>query len=81
VPEFSGIKAPLLVHIAENDEFSKPEIVTAVQEGTKGKPLIHTHIYPEVMHAFARVNGVHYDARAATIANGRSAALLAEILG
>jgi hypothetical protein len=27
------------------------------------------------------VNGVHYDARAATIANGHSAELLAEVLG
>ena len=33
-----------------------------------------------MQHAFARVNGVHYDARAATIANGRTTELLAEIL-
>jgi len=81
VPEFSNIKAPLLVHIAEKDEFSKPEIVAKVEEAAKGNAHIHTHVYPNVMHAFARVNGVHYDARAATIANGKSAALLAEILG
>jgi len=80
VPEFGHVKAPLLVQIAERDEFSKPEIVAAVEAGAKGNPLIHTHVYPAVMHAFARVEGVHYDARAATIANGRSAALLAEIL-
>jgi carboxymethylenebutenolidase len=81
VPEFGNVTAPLLVHIAEKDEFSKPEIVAAVEAGAKGNRHIETHVYPDVMHAFARVNGVHYDARAATIANGRSAALLAQVLG
>jgi len=81
VPEFPNITAPLMIHIAEQDEFSKPEIVEAVQKGATGNSHIHTHVYPNVMHAFARVNGVHYDARAATIANGRSAELLAKVLG
>ncbi len=42
--------------------------------------LIDPYVYPDVQHAFARVHGVHYDALAATIANGRSAELLSETL-
>ncbi len=47
----------------------------------QGKPEITAHVYPAVQHAFARVNGVHYDRRAATIANGRTAEALMAALG
>jgi carboxymethylenebutenolidase len=81
VPEFGKITAPLMVHIAEQDEFSSPEVVEAVLDGAEDNEHIDAFVYPEVQHAFARVNGVHFDARAATIANGRTAEILAEILG
>ncbi len=80
VPEFTNVATPLYIHIAGKDEFSSPGIAGAVEEGAQDNAFIDTFIYPEVQHAFARVNGVHYDARAATIANGRSAEILAEIL-
>jgi carboxymethylenebutenolidase len=80
IPEFDNIEAPLMVHIAEKDEFSSPEIVEKVLDGAEENEFIDAFIYPDVQHAFARVNGVHYDARAATIANGRSAEILAEML-
>jgi carboxymethylenebutenolidase len=69
-----------LIHIAEKDEFSSPEVVEKVLDGAEDHMFIDAFIYPDVQHAFARVNGVHYDARAATIANGRTTELLAEIL-
>ena len=81
VPEFENIQAPLLVHIAEKDEYSSPEIVEKVLDGVEDNAFIDAFVYPDVQHAFARVNGVHYDARAATIANGRTTEILAEILG
>jgi carboxymethylenebutenolidase len=81
VPEFGNIKHKLLVHMAEQDEFANAEIRAAVLDGAKGKPHIETHVYPAVQHAFARVNGVHYDRRAATIANGRTAEALVAALG
>jgi carboxymethylenebutenolidase len=80
VPEFDNIEAPLLMHIAEKDEFSSPEVVETVLDGSEENEFIDAIVYPDVHHAFARVNGVHYDARAATIANGHSVELLAEIL-
>jgi carboxymethylenebutenolidase len=80
VPEFDNIEAPLMVHIAEKDEFASPEIIEKVLDGAEENEFIDAFVYPDVQHAFARVNGVHYDARAATIANGRSAEILAEML-
>lgn len=81
VPEFGNIKHKLLVHIAEKDEFSDANVRKTVIEGAAGKSGIETHVYPAVQHAFARVNGVHYDRRAATIANGRTAQALVAALG
>jgi carboxymethylenebutenolidase len=81
VPEFENIEAPLVMHIAEEDEFSSPEVVEKVLDGAEDNAFIDAFIYPEVQHAFARVNGVHYDARAAAIANGRTTEILADILG
>jgi carboxymethylenebutenolidase len=80
VPEFTKITAPLLVHIAEKDEYSSSEVVDKVLDGAEDSEFIDLFIYPDVMHAFARVGGIHYDARAATIANGRTAELLSEML-
>jgi carboxymethylenebutenolidase len=49
--------------------------------GVAANTAVAAHVYPAVEHAFARVDGVHFDARAATIANGRTAELLARVLG
>ncbi|MBW8268952.1 dienelactone hydrolase family protein [Caldovatus aquaticus] len=76
-----AIRAPLLMHIAEKDRFVPPEAQKAILEALKGHPLVTVHVYPGVDHAFARVGGHSYDARAATIANGRTAELLARVLG
>jgi carboxymethylenebutenolidase len=81
VPEFDEINAPLMVHIAEKDEFASAEIIETILDGSEDNEFIDAYVYPDVQHAFARVNGVHFDARAATIANGRTAEILADILG
>jgi carboxymethylenebutenolidase len=79
--EFENIDAPLLMHIAEKDEFSSPEVVEKVLDAAEDIEFIDAIVYPDVQHAFARVGGVHFDARAASIANGRTTEILAEILG
>lgn len=81
LPELDNVKHPLLVHVAAKDEFSSDEARAEIMKGTKDHPHVETHMYPDVQHAFARVNGVHYDARAATIANGRTAEALVAALG
>jgi len=76
-----AIKAPLLLHIADEDKFfpaaGRAKVVAALQ----GNAHAHAYVYPHADHAFARVGGTHWQARAATIANGRSAEALAAALG
>ena len=79
--DLTKITKPLLIHIADQDEFFPPEGRAKVIAAVKGNPRITCHVYPYANHAFARVNGVHWDGRAATIANGRSAEALVAALG
>jgi carboxymethylenebutenolidase len=78
--EVDGIKAPLILHIAEKDKFVPPEAQAKILAGLSGHGQVAVHVYPGVDHAFARMGGHSWDARAATIANGRSAELLAKVL-
>jgi len=78
--EFDNIAAPLMLHIAEKDEFVPPAVQETVLDALEENEWVDAFIYPGVQHAFARPGGVHYDARAAIIANGRTTELLAEIL-
>jgi carboxymethylenebutenolidase len=79
--ELPHVTKPLLVHIAANDQFVPPAAQAKVVEAVQGNPLVHAYVYPNADHAFARVNGTHFQALAATIANGRSAEALAAALG
>jgi carboxymethylenebutenolidase len=79
--EAGSIKAPLILHIAERDKFVPPEAQAKILDGLKGHKQVSAYVYPGVDHAFARMGGHSWDARAATIANGRSAELLAKVLG
>jgi carboxymethylenebutenolidase len=79
--DLAKVKKPLLVHIADEDEFFPPEGRAKVIAAAKGHAQISCFVYPNANHAFARVGGVHWDGRAATIANGRSAEALAAALG
>jgi carboxymethylenebutenolidase len=79
--KLDAIRNPLLVHIADEDEFfpaeGRQKLVAAVQ----GHDKVRAYTYAGANHAFARVGGVHWNGRAATIANGRSAEALVAALG
>ena len=79
--DLAKVTKPLLVHIADQDEFFPAEGRAKVAAAVQGHPRIACHVYPNADHAFARVNGVHWDGRSATIANGRSAEALVAALG
>ena len=79
--DLDKVKHPLVIHIADNDEFFPAEGRAKVVEATKGRANIHTYVYPNADHAFARVGGIHWHGRSATIANGRSAEALVAALG
>ncbi len=78
--DLDKVTKPLLVHIADLDEFFPAEGRTKTAEGVKGHPQIACYNYP-ANHAFARVGGVHWHGLSAAIANGRSAEALAKALG
>ncbi|MDJ0389971.1 dienelactone hydrolase family protein [Roseomonas sp. E05] len=75
------ISKPLLMHVAEKDRFVPEEARKKMQAELAGNSQVALHVYPGVDHAFARMGGHSWDGRAATIANGRTAELLARCLG
>lgn len=78
--DLNAVKQPLLVHIADQDEFFPAEGRAKVAAAAKGHAQIACYNY-NANHAFARIDGVHWDGRSATIANGRSAEALVKALG
>ncbi|MCF8496416.1 MAG: dienelactone hydrolase family protein [Alphaproteobacteria bacterium] len=76
-----GIKNPLLLHIAEKDQFVPSEAQESIQAALAGNPHVRIHSYPDAEHAFARGGGMHYDAGAANLANERTADFLKKVLG
>ena len=79
--ELETIKKPLLMHIAENDQFVPKEEQEKVKAALAGNKLVTAHSYPGVDHAFARTNGVTYNKPAADLANKRTADFLKTHLG
>jgi carboxymethylenebutenolidase len=75
------VTKPLIVHIADKDEYFPAEGRAKVIAAAKGHKNIATYVYPNADHAFARVGGVHWDGRSAAIANGRSTEALMAALG
>lgn len=71
--EAANIKKPLLLHIAEKDQYVPPAAQKKIIEGLKGNANVAIHAYAGMDHAFARVGGDHYDPANAELANGRTA--------
>jgi carboxymethylenebutenolidase len=78
--EASKIKNPLMLHIAEKDQFVPPEAQKKIKEALSKHPKVTIHTYPGKDHAFARVGGQHYDPEAAKLANDRTAAFFKQHL-
>jgi carboxymethylenebutenolidase len=78
--DLGKLTKPLIVHIADRDAFFPAEGRAKVAVAAKGHTQVACYNY-DADHAFARVNGIHWDGRCATIANGRSAQALAKALG
>jgi len=70
--EAKNIRKPLLLHIAEKDQYVKPEAQKKIAEALKGNSHVTLHFYPQMDHAFAREGGAHYDKACAELANGRT---------
>ncbi len=70
--EAPRISAPLMMHLAEEDEFIPKAAQAQIKTALAAMTGIEIHSYPGCSHAFARHNGLHYNAEAAALANGRS---------
>lgn len=75
------IKNPLLMHFAELDKYLSGDALAGVQAAVAKNSVIESYVYNGVEHAFARINGEHFDAGAAKLANDRSLAFLKKHLG
>jgi carboxymethylenebutenolidase len=79
--EAKGLTAPLLMHLADEDEFISKSAQAKIKSVLSGKPNAKIYSYPNQNHAFARHNGAHYNAAAAALANRRTNEFLHQHLG
>lgn len=81
VAEAEKLTHPLLMHIAEEDQFVPKTAQAVILAALKDHPQIEIHTYPGCDHAFARVGGQHFNAEAAKLANGRTLSFFQKVLG
>ncbi|HEY1981775.1 MAG TPA: dienelactone hydrolase family protein [Xanthobacteraceae bacterium] len=74
--EIGGLHAPLLMHLGEEDEFISKPAQAEIKAALAKKSNATIYSYPGQRHAFSRHNGAHYNAAAATLANGRTSEFL-----
>ena len=74
--EVDGLHAPLLMHLAEEDEFISKPAQAQIKAALAGKPNAIVYSYPGQNHAFSRHNGAHYNAAAAALAHERTYSFL-----
>jgi carboxymethylenebutenolidase len=79
--EAEKLASPLLLHIAEEDQFVPKTAQELIVNALKNHPLIQIFTYPGRDHAFARKGGAHYDAQDAEIAEGRTLDFFKKTLG
>src|ERR1700733_10349669 len=74
--EVDGLNTPLLMHLAEEDEFISKAAQAAIKAALAKKPNATVYSYPGQNHAFSRHNGAHYSAEAAALAHERTYSFL-----
>jgi carboxymethylenebutenolidase len=70
--EVDGLHAPLLMHLAEEDEFISKAAQAEIKAALARKPNATVYSYPGQNHAFSRHGGAHYNAEAAALAHKRT---------
>ena len=78
--EADKLADPLLLHIAQEDQFVPREAQALIIAALKNHPQVEIYTYPGRDHAFARRGGEHYDAADAALAGGRTLALFKKAL-
>jgi carboxymethylenebutenolidase len=81
VAEAEKLTHPLLMHIAEMDQFVPKPAQSVILQALKDHPQIEIHTYPGCDHAFARAGGDHFNEAAAKLAGGRSLGFFKRTIG
>lgn len=72
VAEAEKLTEPLLLHIAEEDQFVPKAAQAIILQALKDHPMVEIHTYPGCNHAFARPGGEHFNEACAKLAGGRT---------
>ena len=78
--EAPKIKKPLMLHVAEDDQFVPHDVQDKMKAVLGKNPLVTMHTYPRADHAFARDGGKNFHADFARTANKRTADFFAKNL-
>ena len=78
--EVDRLHAPLLMHLAEEDEFISKAAQAAIKAALAKKTNATFYSYLGQNHAFSRHGGAHYNAEAAALAHERTYAFLSHQL-
>jgi len=78
--EARNISAPVLMHLAGEDEFMPAQARHAITATLSEMPIAQVFTYEGCQHAFARHNGLHFNAKAAAMANRRTHTFLTAML-
>ncbi|MGC1450528.1 MAG: dienelactone hydrolase family protein [Candidatus Sulfotelmatobacter sp.] len=70
--EVDGLHAPMLMHLAEEDEFISKAAQADIKAALAKKPSTTVYSYPGQNHAFSRHGGAHYNAEAAALSHERT---------
>jgi carboxymethylenebutenolidase len=79
--EAGHITKPLMLHIAERDEFVPPAAQQRIVDGLRGNTSVAIHSYAGADHGFARSGSHAYERSAADLANSRTIQFFRQTLG
>ena len=81
VAEAATLDKPLMLHIAEEDQFVAKPAQEQIKAALKNHVGVEIFSYPGRDHAFARKGGEHYDAADAQLAEARTLDFFKKNLG
>lgn len=79
--ELKNVQANLIIHLAELDQFTLPEVQAKIAAAAASFPNISVNIYPQVDHAFARPQTAHYHKTSAKFAHEKTITALRKAIG
>ena len=74
VSELAGMTTPLMMHLGARDQYIAQPAQDAILAATAPLDNVQVFVYPGQDHAFARVDGQHFNADAAALAEQRTLA-------